>query len=102
VHGSGDVGVTRATVIYCGVSLDCEYDYTPGESGTYIDPPYPASAEVHSCKVGGVEIVEMLTNSQLEALDTLILESRGEQDQDDASEEYQRQRDERAMEGFLA
>lgn len=78
--------MSRATIFYCGVEMLCEYDYTPGEGQTWTDPGYPAAAEVTSCRVGGVQIIAMLSNEQLEAIDTLVLEQHGEVDGDAARE----------------
>lgn len=74
--------MTRATVNYLGVALTVEYDYVPGESQTYIDPGYPACAEVSSVQIGGVEVLDMLSNDQREAIETLLIEAREEADGD--------------------
>lgn len=74
--------MSRATVTYCGVVMTCEYDYVPGESQTMTDPGYPACAELTSVKVGGVEVLDMLSNEQREAIDTLICEAREQVDGD--------------------
>lgn len=78
--------MSRATVTFCGVVLDCTYDYTPAEAQTWTDPGYPEMAELSSVKVGGVEIWQMLDNDQLDAIADLILEERGTPDPDAARE----------------
>lgn len=90
--------MSKATISYCGVELDCTYDYTPAEQQTWTDHGYPAMAEISSVKVGGVEIWQMLDNAQIEAIETLILEERGEQDADAAREYLFERQQERAME----
>lgn len=83
--------MSRATISYCGVVMDCTYDYTPGCGQTWLEPGYPACAEVNSVKVGGVEVLDMLSNEQREAIDTLICEQR---EQVDGDALYEARRDE--------
>lgn len=87
--------MTRATVNYLGVPLDCSYGYVPGSQQTWTDPGYPACAEIDSVKVGGVEILDMLSNHQRESIETLILEER---EQADGDAMYQARRHEREYE----
>lgn len=93
--------MSRATVTYCGVPMSVEYDYTPGEGQTWTDPGYPACAEMHSCKVGGVQVLDMLSAEQREAIETLILDERGEVDADSARErQWERQEEALAERGY--
>lgn len=90
-----------ASVTYCGVPMQVAYSYTPAEQETRIDPGYPEDVTLESCLVGGVEVIDLLTPEQIVAVEWTILEARGDDDYNDAAEDYHRQRDERAMEGFL-
>lgn len=92
----------RASINYCGVPMVCDYEYDPAEPSTYLYPGAPENAALVSCRVGGVDVLEMLTNEQQDEIEVLILEAHGEQDAADAAEAYAMRRDERAMEGFLA
>lgn len=91
-----------ASVSYCGVSMACQYEYDPAEPATYLHPGSPENAALVSCKVGGVDIFEMLTNEQQDEIETLLLMADGEQAEIDAGEAADLRRTERAMEGFLA
>lgn len=57
--------------------MECEYEYYPAERevrwGDYPHPGSPAGTQVLSCVVGGVNIVEMLVDSQHEAIEEALL-----------------------------
>ena len=38
--------MSKISINWNGVPLACEYEYTPGEPGTQIDPPIPEQWEV--------------------------------------------------------
>lgn len=94
--------MTRATVTYCGVRLDCTFEYSPPEERTWDDPGGPANAALESCKVAGADIFEMLTREQQDEIETLLIEAHGEQLEVDAGEAADLRRTERAMEGFIS
>ena len=59
--------------------MEVEYEYDEGEPpiiayGEFDHPGSPANATLMSCKVGGVEIYEMLSSSQIERIEEEILE----------------------------
>lgn len=85
----------NGTVTYCGVQMVCAYDYSPAERETRIDPGQPEVAELYECKVGGIDIVDMLSAEQRDAIESLILEGRGAQAEFFACEHADRVRDER-------
>jgi hypothetical protein len=82
--------------------MSCQYEYDPAEPRTYLHPGSPANASLCSCKVGGVDLMEMLTREQQDEIETLLLEADGEQAEIDAGEAADLRRTERALEGFLA
>lgn len=57
----------------------CEYEYDEGEAptiayGEFDHPGFPANATLLSCKVGGVDLMDMLSSSQVERIEDAILE----------------------------
>jgi hypothetical protein len=62
-----------------GFRMEVDYDDQPGEPSIYwpterAHPGSPANAVLLSCKVGGVEIYEMLDSGQIERIEEKILE----------------------------
>lgn len=56
-----------------------EYEYDEGESAIFwpterAHPGSPPNASLLSCKVGGVDIYEMLSSDQIERIEDVILE----------------------------
>ena len=45
-----------------GLTLKCELEYSPAEPETDIDPAYPAQAVLITAKVGGVDILPLLSD----------------------------------------
>lgn len=91
----------KATVRYCGVSLSCEFEFYPAEKATRTEPGNPAYAALETCKVAGVDVMEMLTREQQDEIETLCAEAVAEQAEIDAGEHADLRRTEKAMEGFL-
>lgn len=56
-----------------GIKFDCTYIYEPEERQTFDDPGCPANAILTVCKVGGVDIFEMLTGEQTTSIESAIL-----------------------------
>jgi hypothetical protein len=52
-----------------GIEIDCELDYEPGYRETDIDPAWPASAYILSAKVGGVDILPLLSERMVKAIE---------------------------------
>jgi hypothetical protein len=90
--------MSRTTVNYCGVQLECEYDYERGFAGSRIDPPYAASAQVSSVKVGGVECIDLFDDRQYAAIQALVLEAHGDEHEAAEADHWDSLRKERAME----
>lgn len=84
----------KASVTYCGVRLDCQFDYDASEPATRWHPGSPANAALESCKAGGIELMEMLTREQQDEIETKLAEVMEE----GAAESYATRRDERLME----
>lgn len=62
-----------------GFRMEVEYDYQPGERSInwptdLAHPGSPANAVLVSCKVGGVEIYDMLDSDQIERIEEAVLE----------------------------
>lgn len=52
-----------------GIGLDCELEYDPPQAQTDIDPPWPAAAYLISAKVGGVDILPLLSPGTVQAIE---------------------------------
>lgn len=52
-----------------GIEIDCELDYEPGYRETDIDPAWPASAYILSAKVGGIDILPLLSERMVKAIE---------------------------------
>jgi hypothetical protein len=68
-----------ASVSLWGVPMDCEYEYEEGEAPIYwptdnAHPGSPSELTMLSCKVGGVNIMEMLSAKQQERIEEKLLE----------------------------
>ena len=57
------------------VPIECEIYWEAGESQTWDEPGYPAQATIQSAKVGGVEIIEILSDNQRREIEAAFLES---------------------------
>lgn len=66
---------STVTVTYRGVEMECSYEYDPGEPSTQMHPGWPENATLCKCKVGGVDILEMLSNRQRDEIECAILEA---------------------------
>lgn len=71
-------GTYTKTVNVWGFDLDAEYGYDAGEpainDAEYGHPGTPPNATLYGCRIGGVQVVEMLTASQIETIEDAILE----------------------------
>jgi hypothetical protein len=47
---------------YGEIELDCELEYDPPQAQTDIDPPWPAAAYLISAKVGGADVLPLLSD----------------------------------------
>lgn len=59
-----------------GITFDCQYLYEKGQSMTLTDPAFEDGAILTVCKVGGVDIFEMLTKDQTLRIEEAILNQR--------------------------
>lgn len=69
-----------ATVNYCGVEMECTYEYEEAEAACFdVErnpcPGSPANAVLCECRIGGVDVIDMLTVEQIERVEEKILES---------------------------
>ena len=51
------------------IEIDCELDYERGYRETDIDPAWPASAYLMSAKVGGVDILPLLSERMVKTIE---------------------------------
>jgi hypothetical protein len=68
-----------AVVDVYGFPMECEYEYDEGEAPIFwpteaAHPGCPPNAELLACRVGGVDIYEMLKPGQIERIEDAILE----------------------------
>ena len=59
-----------------GITFDCQYLYERGQAMTLTDPAFEDGAILTVCKVGGVDIFEMLTRYQTLRIEEAILGQR--------------------------
>lgn len=52
-----------------GIGLDCELEYDPPQAQTETDPAWPAAAFLISAKVGGVDILPLLSPGTVQAIE---------------------------------
>ena len=64
------------TYHYCmaGVPMVCEIYWEAVERQTWDNPGYPAQAVLESCDVGGVNIINIMSNEQIEEIEVAFLE----------------------------
>ena len=53
----------------CGEVLECELDFEPEEVGDRETPGYPATYSLQSVKVGGVEIVGLISDGLIREIE---------------------------------
>lgn len=72
--------MSRASIKAWDIAMDVEYEYSPAEApvlwGNFPHPGCPAGAEITSVKVGGVDILEMLDDEQIQRIESAVLETR--------------------------
>jgi hypothetical protein len=62
-----------------GFPMEVSYEFEEGEppilsaSGNFDHPGYPANVAMLSCRVGGVDITEMVRNEQQERIEEAVL-----------------------------
>ena len=56
------------------VAIECEVYWEAAEPQTWSDPGYPAQATLESALVGGVNIIEILSDDQREQIEAAFLE----------------------------
>jgi len=64
----------KVTVNYNGVEIELDGDYTPGEERTYDYPGSGSDYEIYNAIVNGIDILEILVESQIEDLANLAIE----------------------------
>lgn len=67
----------RETIVTVwGIQFDCTYVYERGQQQTWDNPGFDDNAILTVCKVGEVDIFEMLTGEQTTAIESAILSQR--------------------------
>ncbi len=61
-------------VKYCGIYLECEGTYEPPEQQTYDYPGASSEFEINAVYIESTNIVELLSEEQLDELESLSLE----------------------------
>jgi hypothetical protein len=77
MHYSG-LSTSTAEVSPWGFPMSVDYEYDAGEPPILwptddAHPGCPSSAQVLACRVGGVDIVDMLDNRQIERIEEALL-----------------------------
>ena len=66
--------MTKTTVNYKGIEFELEGIYTEGEGRTYDYPGSNSEFELYNALVNGIDILEILLESQIEDLTDLAIE----------------------------
>ena len=66
--------MTKTTVNYKGIEFELEGIYTEGEERTYEYPGSNSEFEIYNAFVNGIDILEILLESQIEDLTDLAIE----------------------------
>lgn len=66
--------MTKTTVNYKGIEFELEGIYTEGEERTYYCPGSNSEFELYNALVNGIDILEILLESQIEDLTDLAIE----------------------------
>ena len=61
---------------HCDVPFTVTYDFYPAQKETRIDPPYPATIDVHKICITGTEydIIDLLSDSVFGAIESKVTE----------------------------
>ncbi len=51
------------------IELDCELEYDAGQHATLTDPPFPPAAYLTTAKVGGVDILPLLSEGLIQDIE---------------------------------
>lgn len=51
------------------IELDCELEFEPAQARTEIDPPWPAAAYLMSARVGGVNVMPLLSEGLIQDIE---------------------------------
>lgn len=51
------------------IELDCELEYDAGQRATLTDPPFPPAAYLIAAKVGGVDILPLLSEGLIQDIE---------------------------------
>jgi hypothetical protein len=51
------------------IELDCELEYDAGQKATLTDPPFPPAAYLTTAKVGGVDILPLLSEGLIQDIE---------------------------------
>lgn len=51
------------------LALDCELEYDAGQRATLTDPPFPPAAYLIAAKVGGVNILPVLSDGLIASIE---------------------------------
>lgn len=65
--------MSRAHVTVWDIPMEVDFDYSPAESRTWDHPGSPAEASICAVLVGGVDIVEMLSDEQHQRIEEAVL-----------------------------
>ena len=64
------------TVEYCGVEVDVNFYYEAEQKQTLSDPGFPETIDIEEVLVNSVDIIEILTDEQIEDIKELLIEKR--------------------------
>ena len=56
-----------------GLELDCELEYDKGQRATLTDPAFPPAAYLMNAKVGGIDILPLLSDALIVTIEEAAL-----------------------------
>jgi hypothetical protein len=61
-------------IIFDGEELEVVGFYTPKEDSNYIDPPFPEYFEIEKILFKGVDVIDLINDTDIKKIETLCLE----------------------------
>ena len=64
----------QATTILDGITFNVSFDFDKGEPATLDCPGWPDEITIHSVKIAGVEVIDILTKRVIDELTHLMFD----------------------------
>lgn len=67
--------MSEKAIKFCEVPMVVEFDYHAEEKESSCHPYYPETVDLTGVKVGGVEIIELLSGQTMDSIEAAILDA---------------------------